>query len=78
MFILTLIALFCFINVMWYFISLYLISRYSIDTKCPKLSKYLKFYTKSTEFFIIVETVTALLILIFIVGVNFFLFYSIV
>ena len=74
MFILSLIVLICFINVMGYIISLYLISKYNIDTKYPKLNKYFKYYTKSTEFFTIIETITALVCLIIIVILNFYFY----
>lgn len=60
---------------MWYVISLYLISKYDIETKYPKIKKYLKYYTKSSEFFLILELILGLLILISIILLNFYLFY---
>jgi uncharacterized protein Usg len=50
MFTLNLIVFICFINVFGYILSLYLISKYDIETKFPKLKGIIKYYEKSTNF----------------------------
>ena len=67
-FLLGLVALSCFYNVMAYFFSLYLLQRYNIKewVKYPKLQSIVKYYEKSGFIFIVVECiicVVALLIL---------------
>lgn len=44
MFTLSLILLISFINIMWFILSLYLISKYDIETKFPKLKKIIRYY----------------------------------
>jgi len=53
MFTLSLIVLISFINVFGYIFSLYLISKYDIETKFPKLKRIIKYYEKSIQLFII-------------------------
>ena len=65
MFILTLIALFCFINVIGYFLSIYLINIYDIKNKYPKFNKIIKYYENYNLLFIILESLICLSVLIF-------------
>lgn len=73
LFILSLIALVCFINVVGYFLSFYLINKYDITNKYPKYIKLINYYEKSTLIFIILESLICLLCLIFMVIINFFM-----
>jgi hypothetical protein len=70
MFTLSLIVFICFINVFGYILSLYLISKYDIETKFPKLKRIIKYYEKSTHFFIILEVLTGFTFLIVIIILN--------
>jgi hypothetical protein len=70
MFTLNLIVLICFINVFGYILSLYLISKYDIETKFPKLKRIIKYYEKSTQFFIIIEVLIGFIFLIVIIIMN--------
>ena len=70
MFVLCLIALICFVNVLGYFISLYLINKYDIENKYPKFKKIIRYYEKSTLFFVIFEGILCILILIFVIIIN--------
>jgi hypothetical protein len=45
-FLLSLTALFCFYNARIYFLSIYLIQRYNIEQKYPKLNRILKYNLK--------------------------------
>jgi hypothetical protein len=65
-FLLSLTALFCFYNAMAYFLSIYLIQRYNIEQKYPKLNRIVKYYEKTGFIFIILDCiicVVALLVL---------------
>jgi DNA polymerase type B, organellar and viral len=70
MFTLNLIVLICFTNVFGYILSLYLISKYDIETKFPKLKRIIKYYDKSTQFFIIIEVLTGIIFLIVTIIMN--------
>jgi len=70
MFTLNLILLICFINAFGYILSLYLISKYNIETKFPKLKRIIKYYEKSTQFFIILEVLIGFIFLIVIIILN--------
>jgi hypothetical protein len=74
---LNLVVLFCFVNVFGYIFSLYLISKYDIEIKFPKLKKYIYYYQKSTLFFIILETIMGFVFLIIIIIFNILLFTTI-
>lgn len=70
MFTLSFIVLICFINVFGYIASIYLISKYDIETKFPRLKRIIKYYEKSTLFFIIFEASVGLIFLLFIIIIN--------
>jgi hypothetical protein len=64
---LSLIALLSFINVLGYFLSFYLLQRYNITDKYPKLKKIVGYYEKSSLLFVFIEVlfcIVCLLILI--------------
>ena len=66
-FILSLICLLNFINVVGYLISIYLLSKYDVDTKYPKLKKVIKYYENSSLFFVIIEGLTCVIFLFFMI-----------
>jgi hypothetical protein len=73
MFTLSLIVFICFINVFGYILSLFLNSKYDIENKFPKLKRIIRYYEKSTQFFIIVEALIGFIFLLFIIIINLFL-----
>ena len=70
MFILSLIILSCFINITGYFISIYLITKYKIEDKYPKFTKIIKYFEKSSIFFVTIEILICLVCLITIILLN--------
>ena len=66
-FILSLIALLAFINVLGYFLSLHLVQRYDIKNKYPKFSFIINYYEKSTLFFILIESLFCIGCLLFLI-----------
>ena len=50
--ILSLIILFCFVNIIGYFISIYLINKYNVEERYPKYSKLIRYFEKSRIFFV--------------------------
>src|SRR6266404_1961247 len=54
-FILSLICLLCFINVIVYLIAIILLNKYNIVEKYPKLKMFINYYEKTTFFFVIFE-----------------------
>ena len=71
MFTLSFIVLICFINVFGYIVSLYLISKYDIETRFPKFKGIIKYFEKTTLFIIVLEALIGFIFLIFIVVINF-------
>lgn len=51
MFILSLLVLVCFINIIGYIISIYLIEKYDVENKFPYFKRYIKFYSSTNKFF---------------------------
>ena len=66
-FILSLICLLNFINVVGYLTSIYLINKYDIETKFPKFKKVIKFYEKSSLFWVILEGFICVIFLLIII-----------
>jgi uncharacterized protein Usg len=66
MFILNLAVLVCFVNIICYILSLYLVNKYDIGSKFPKFKVYINFYKtargKTSKFFLILEIIIALLL----------------
>jgi len=77
MFILNLVVLTCFFNIVGYILSIYLVNKYDIETKYPKFKRYINFYKSTSKFFLILEIIVAFVTLLFIVIVNFLLFTAI-
>jgi len=53
--IISIICLLSFINVIGYFSAIYLINKYNLEIKYPRLSKFLKYFERSSFVFIIIE-----------------------
>ena len=73
MFILALIAMSCFLSILYNLLCLYLINKQDILNKYPRLGKYVKLYEKTSLIFILLEGLTCFTVLIFIMGINLFL-----
>jgi hypothetical protein len=65
MFILNLIVLACFFNIVGYIVSIYLIESYDLVNKLPSFNKYLKYYHKTIKILLCIEILAAFLILNF-------------
>jgi hypothetical protein len=63
--VMSLIAILCFINVLGYFISFYVLEKYNIETRFPKLNKIKTYYQNTTLIFICFEALFCFLILFF-------------
>ena len=50
MFMLNLIVLICFVNIIGYIISIYLVNQYDIEEKFPKFKRYINFYKSINKF----------------------------
>ena len=57
MFILSLITLVCLINIIGYFISIYLINKYDVEKRDPKYIKIIRYFEKSQILFVIIEII---------------------
>lgn len=66
-FILSLVALLAFINILGYFLSLHLVQRYDLSNKYPRFKRLFSLYEKNTLFFILIETLFCLGCLSFLV-----------
>lgn len=66
-FILSLICLLCFINVVGYLTSIILVRKYDIETKFPKLKTIIRYFENGSLIFILIEGTLCLIILIYIV-----------
>ena len=63
--VMSLIAILCFINVLGYFISFYVLKKYNLETRFPKLNKIKAYYQNTTLMFICFEALFCFLILFF-------------
>jgi hypothetical protein len=72
MFILSIIAFTCFINLIGYFTSIYLINKYrsNLESQYPKLKKWIDYYEKSNIYFIISEIILCTISLISLILIN--------
>lgn len=66
-FILSLVCLLCFINVIGYLISVILLRKYDIETKFPKLKMFIRYFENSSLIFVFIEGFMYLFFLFFIV-----------
>lgn len=67
---LALIALWCIIDIIGYFASLYLVKYVDIETKYPKYKWIVNYFLKANYIFIILQLVYIILIYIFIIGIS--------
>ena len=54
-FILSLICLLNFFNVVGYLIALYLVNKYDVETKFPKFKRIIRYYENSSLIFVLIE-----------------------
>ena len=66
-FLLSLICLLNFISVVGYLTSIYLVTKYDIETKFPKFKRIIRYYEKSSIFFVVLEGVTCVIFLLVII-----------
>ena len=65
--VLSLVALLSFINVLGYFLTLYLVQRYDIVSKYPKIKFIVNFFEKSSIIVILMETILCIVCLLFLI-----------
>jgi hypothetical protein len=75
--ILSLIALLNFYNAMAYFFSIYLLQRYNIEAKYPKLHSIIKYYEKTGFIIIIIDCVLCVVALLILCLSGFLIYYKI-
>lgn len=74
MFILSLIPLFCFMNILFYVGVIYMINRYKdVLSKYPRLQKFIKYYENANVFLIVLESITCIVVLSFMVFMNLYI-----
>jgi hypothetical protein len=56
-FLLALVCLLSFINVVSYLTSIYLIQKYDINIKFPKFQKFIRYFENSSLFFVVIEII---------------------
>lgn len=66
-FLLSIVCLLNFISVVGYLTSIYLLSKYNVETKFPKFKKIIKYFENSSLFWVVIEGFTCLIFLICIV-----------
>jgi putative copper export protein len=62
-FLLSLVALFCLINIIGYLLTYYLIQKGNYEVKYPKLTRLINYYKNTTLVFIIIEIILCLICL---------------
>ena len=75
-FLLSLVALICFLIVLGFILSYILIQQGNYEHKYPKLRKFINYYTKSTLVYVSIEAFLCLNCLILLVYFSFWLVYS--
>ena len=71
MFILSLITLVCLINIIGYFISIYLINKYDVEKRYPKYIKIIRYFEKCQILFVIIKIIVCFSCLMAFVIINF-------
>ena len=66
-FVLALVCLSSFINISGYILSIYLINKYDIESKFPRLKIIIIYYKKTSLFFVVLEGLMCLIFLLLIV-----------
>jgi hypothetical protein len=75
-FLLSFVALFCFLNVLGFMVTYILIQKGNYEQKYPKLRKIINYYKKSTLLYVSIEAFLCLICLILLVFFSFLLVYS--
>nr|YP_011014457.1 hypothetical protein V2724_mgp22 [Pallidohirschioporus biformis]WQA11110.1 hypothetical protein [Pallidohirschioporus biformis] len=70
MFIISSIVLYFLLNILGYILSIYVIEKYKLTDKYPKLSKFVNYYINVTTTFLVVEAFICISLLLFIVISN--------
>jgi len=65
----TIILLYCIINIIGYFSALYIIKHTDLEKKYPKLSTIIKYYQKTSIIFLIIEIIFVISILLLVIGI---------
>ena len=73
--ILLLIVLSCFVRIVSYFYTVYLIDKYNLYEKYPKYQKFIKRFEKMRSYYVIAEIILCITILIFIILLCLFVLY---
>ena len=72
-FLLSLVALVCFLNVVGFMITYILIQQGNYEKKYPQLNRFINFYKKSTILYVSIEVFLCLICLLLLVGFSFLL-----
>jgi hypothetical protein len=75
-FILSLVALLCLINIAAYIVGYYLVNNGQYEVKYPKLSRFITFYKKSTIFFLGIEILLCFICLLILIVFSLLYVYS--
>jgi len=71
--ILSIICLLCFINAIGYFSAIYLLNKFDLETKYPRLYKFIKYFERSSFVYAMIEGIIGVFFLLCII---FFVFFS--
>jgi len=66
-FTLSLVAFLCFVNVVGYLTTIYLLGKYNVEEKFPRFKRIIKYYQRSTLLFIFIEGILCTFCLLFII-----------
>jgi hypothetical protein len=75
-FLLSLIALLCFLNIIFYILGYYILQKGNYEEKYPRLKPFISFYKKTNIILIIVESVLCLICLLQLVVFSLLFVYS--
>ncbi len=72
----SVLILWCFISIVGYIITMYVINKQNISERYPKLSGIIKYYSLSSTFFILIDIVIIFIMLFMIIGLSLLFIYS--
>jgi hypothetical protein len=75
-FLLSLVALFCFLNIIFYILGYYILQRGNYEEKYPRLKPFINFYKNTNIILIIVESILCLICLLLMLIFSFLFVYS--
>jgi len=64
-FTLPLVAFLCFVNVVGYLTTIYLLGKYNVEEKFPRFKRIIKYYQRSTLLFIFIEGILCTFVIIY-------------